>query len=348
MFENNSSFIDFSSTSLTDIKFLFNLTQQLKNQFKCQIKNGKQIQNSEKTDLENLKIDLEISNTKLGNLNGDLGNLNNSNLTKLNSESSRTQVGVLAFFEPSTRTRISFEMACHRSGVKPILLDSGQSSSLEKGETLLDSILNLAAMEPDFIVIRCNADLNLREISQLISVPIINGGWGTFSHPTQALLDIFTLWEHWGEIDLKNKKLLIVGDVKHSRVASSHFELAQKMGYQVAQCGPREYLNEKPGIKVFEKLEEGLEWADAVMALRFQFERHQNISLNQENYQKEFGINTSKWAKLNREKVFLHPGPINHGIEVTSEVLKLPDSLVLAQVNNGVFIREALLRKILM
>lgn len=254
----------------------------------------------------------------------------------------------LIFFEPSTRTRMSFEMAGHRMGLGTLLFDGGQATSLEKGESIEDSILNIAAMKPELMVLRCGDKVNVAELAKNISCPIINAGWGVQGHPTQALLDAFALKECFGGGNLEGKKLLIVGDVKHSRVASSHFELAEKLGYQIGVCAPEELLIENKQVKTFTSLAEGLRWADAVMALRMQFERHDlKATLSKEHYRKEFGLNPEVLKNLSAKGLILHPGPINHGIEFESEVLKDSRCQVLNQVTHGVIMREAIMRQML-
>lgn len=263
---------------------------------------------------------------------------------------SRGEVLALMFFEASTRTRLSFETAAIRAGIGSFYFDSGAKSSLEKGETLEDAILNVAAMRPDVLVIRAPADLPLKQIAEKINVPVINAGWGAYAHPTQALLDVMTLREHWKkrQSSEKDKKILIVGDLKFSRVASSHIQLAKILGYQVGQCGPRTLLTDHPDVQTFQSFAEGLQWADAAMALRVQFERHgSSVDFSKEIYREQFGFNHQSLQNLSGQGLIMHPGPINHGIELESDVLTDKRCVVLDQVTHGVFIREALLRTIL-
>ena len=251
----------------------------------------------------------------------------------------------LLFFEPSTRTRMSFETACHRIGIQPIFFDGGIGTSLEKGETIEDSIRNIAAMLPKALVIRCQNDVDLFAIAEKVKAPIINAGWGTKGHPTQALLDGYTLWESFQK--LEGKKLLIIGDIRHSRVAASHFELAKILGIEIRICCPDEFLPKDRPVKTFHSLSDGLSWADAIMALRVQFERHQGTSIAKEQYHQEFGLTSKNLRALSDKGVILHPGPINHGIEMKFEVLEDPRCRVFDQVTNGVFVRESILRAIL-
>lgn len=250
----------------------------------------------------------------------------------------------LLFFEPSTRTRMSFESAAYRCGLGPMIFDGGPNTSLEKGETVEDSILNVAAMKPQIIVVRCKDEVQLNKLAAEIDIPIINAGWGVKGHPTQALLDAYTMFEAF--TNLESKKLLIVGDIRHSRVAASHFELMPKLSVEVGICGPDHFLPEQAGVKVFKNLQLGLQWADAVMALRVQFERHADVqNLAGLEYKKKFGLNSKCLEAFRSDGIIMHPGPINHGIELETEVLSDPRCKIMQQVTNGVFIREAILRE---
>lgn len=257
------------------------------------------------------------------------------------------KTAALLFFEPSTRTRFSFEAACVRAGYHPMVLDGGIGTSLEKGETVSDTIRNIEAMRPLFFVIRCDNSLDLEKISQQVSVPIINAGWGLQGHPTQALLDALSLFERWGAI--KNKKILFVGDVKHSRVVASHFELAKILNYEIGICAPTEFLPSKDLVSytAFDSLNTGLKWCDAVMALRVQKERHDGSIFDIETYRKNYGLNTKSLEALSQNAFIMHPGPINYGIELDIQVTEDARSLILQQVENGVFLREALIRNLL-
>lgn len=249
----------------------------------------------------------------------------------------------LLFFEPSTRTRCSFEIAANNLGVRSFLLNGAEGTSLEKGESVEDTILNIAAMEPDILVIRCSDEVDLQSLSQQISMPVINAGWGKRGHPTQALLDCFTLYQEFGQ--LKDKKVLIVGDVKHSRVATSNFELMTKLGMQVAICGPQEFLPQNSKIPVISNLQEGLQWADAVMALRCQFERHASLQFSKQDYIANYQLNQN--SMKNFKGIFMHPGPINHGVEMLLDTRADSRSRVFAQVKSGVLIRMAVVLSLL-
>jgi aspartate carbamoyltransferase catalytic subunit len=250
---------------------------------------------------------------------------------------------MLAFFEASTRTRLSFETACIRAGLGPLIFDGGLKTSLEKGETVEDSLYNMAAMDPKILVVRCSDAVQLNQLAPKLKIPVLNAGWGMHGHPTQALLDQLTLKSKWK--NLENKKLLIIGDLKHSRVAASHLELCEKTGIQLAQCGPEEFFLPSSKIKSFSNLSEALGWADAVMALRFQFERHDgSVHFSKEDYRARYGLNQQSLKNLKADGWIMHPGPINHGTEMETEVLSDPRSIVLEQVRHGVFLREAVLR----
>lgn len=244
------------------------------------------------------------------------------------------------FFEPSTRTRMSFEMAALRLGAKSILFNGKVGSSLEKEESYIDTVLNIAAMKPNMMVIRSNDELNLEDVKTQIDVPVINAGWGTKGHPTQALLDIATLRAN--DRPISREKILFVGDIKHSRVVSSHIELAKILNYEIAFCGPEVFLPTGTSFKVFNNLKEGLSWATSAIFLRFQKERHQpntGVAVKTSAYQ--LNLETLKFVK--NDCFIMHPGPVNWGVEMTEDVLKDSRSLILDQVNQGVYVRMALI-----
>ncbi len=268
-------------------------------------------------------------------------NLKKESSADLRSAELRRTVALL-FFEASTRTRFSFEMAACRAGFYPTVFEAGAKTSLEKGETIEDTILNIAAMDPLALIIRCGDSVDLSAMQKQTDLPVINAGWGVAGHPTQALLDIFTLQSRWGS-DVRGKKLLFVGDVRFSRVVSSHLELAKKLGYQVAQCGPVEFHRESDQLQKFSNLSEALQWADAVMALRFQFERHeQNQALAKNEFVEKYSLSRHSLKDLSAHAWIMHPGPINQGLEMQTEVLHDPRCLVLDQVRHGVYLRQAL------
>jgi aspartate carbamoyltransferase catalytic subunit len=257
------------------------------------------------------------------------------------------------FFEPSTRTRMSFQMAAYRLGFQVLTMELSAGSSLSKGETLTDTVLNFTAMKPDLLVVRYGNSRELDALLPKLDVPVLNAGSGTMAHPTQGLLDAYTLRQEWGS--LKGKRVLIFGDVLHSRVARSNFDVLSKLGAEVGVFGPASMLpSEKTeggvmaeyGIRLFESLDEALPWADACMGLRIQLERHEKKELDAD-YLAQYGLTRERLRLLRDDAVILHPGPINHGVEFASEVVEDKRSRVLKQVTNGVTIRAALLALIL-
>lgn len=251
----------------------------------------------------------------------------------------------LLFFEPSTRTRLSFETAAHRIGLGPLRMDDRASTSLEKGESIEDSIYNVAAMGPELIVVRCGDEVELDKVAAQISMPVINAGWGKRGHPTQALLDLYTMLQVSPQIE--GKKIVFVGDISHSRVAASHFELLQSFGADVQMCGPKDWLPSMSN-QAFHHIDQVVENADFVVMLRVQLERHgSGTQFSASDYRQSFGLTTERLARLKKSARVLHPGPINHGVELDSLVLQDPRCLVLKQVANGVSVREAILRKML-
>lgn len=256
------------------------------------------------------------------------------------------RTAALLFFEASTRTRMSFETAAVRLGLHPLILSGSQASSLEKGESLEDTVFNVAAMEPAVIVIRTGSQLNLKDLQLKIDIPILNAGWGPFGHPTQALLDIFTLESKL--VSVQGLKLLIVGDIKHSRVAASHFELARILGYQVAICGPSSFLfseatAQECGVQIFSDLQMALGWCDVVMCLRVQNERHSKGATDATEDFFLYQLTSDHVDKNSHIRAVMHPGPINHGVEMATEVVHHSKSVILDQVQSGVYVRQALL-----
>lgn len=273
-------------------------------------------------------------------------NFNNFQYTAGTYHAGYKGTAALLFFEPSTRTRFSFEAACSRAGYHPLILDGGIGTSIEKGETIEDTIFNIQSMRPFFFIIRCNDLINLSQIEAELNVPVINAGWGKQGHPTQALLDVMTMVEKFKTME--NKNILFVGDIKHSRVVSSHLELAQKLNYNIGFCAPEEFLPApNDATRRFKKLNEALEWSDTVIALRVQKERHDNENLFLlEDYRENFGLGPKSLTALKGAALIMHPGPVNYGVEIELAVLKDPRCVILKQVENGVFLREALIRKI--
>lgn len=248
------------------------------------------------------------------------------------------------FFENSTRTRISFELAEKRLSADVVNF-SASTSSVKKGETLLDTVNNILSMKVDMVVMRHPAPGAHHFLSQHIDANIINAGDGTHEHPTQALLDAFSMEEKLG--DLVGKKVLICGDILHSRVALSNVFCLQKLGAEVKVCGPPtlipKYIDQL-GVGVEYNIEKALAWCDVANILRIQLER-QDIKFfpSLREYAQYFGVNKALLDRLDKEIVIMHPGPINRGVEITSDVADSNHSIILQQVENGVAVRMAVL-----
>lgn len=251
----------------------------------------------------------------------------------------------LVFLEPSTRTTSSFEIAALRSGFMTSKLFA-ESSSTKKGETVLDTLLTLNAMAPDLFIVRHGTSEKLSEIAPQLSAPLINAGEGVSGHPTQGLLDAYTILKERKKIE--GEKVLIIGDVAHSRVASSNIELLSKLGAEVAVCGPEAWHPKNSKLKSFDSLVDGLKWSTVAMALRIQKERHasENSDLESQVVQK-FQLNKNSLKNLGEHALIMHPGPFNRGVELTDDVLLDPRSVIWKQMGNGVFIRAALMAQIL-
>jgi aspartate carbamoyltransferase catalytic subunit len=248
------------------------------------------------------------------------------------------------FFENSTRTRISFELAQKRLSAD-IINFSSSSSSVKKGETLLDTVNNILSMKVDMIVIRHASPGAAHYLSERIDAHIVNAGDGTHEHPTQALLDAYSMQEKIG--NLNGKKIAILGDIMHSRVALSNIFCLKKLGAEVTLCGPSTLIPkhiEKLGVHVSHNIDETLQWCDVANVLRIQLER-QNTKYfpSLREYALYFGLNRQRLENLDKEIVIMHPGPINRGVEITSDVADSEHSIILDQVENGVAIRMAVM-----
>jgi len=256
----------------------------------------------------------------------------------------RGQTIVNLFFEASTRTRISFEFAEKRLSADTVSIASS-GSSVQKGETLVDTARNLEAMRIDMVVIRHGASGAARFLADRIESNVINAGDSTHEHPTQGLLDMLTLRDHFGT--LEGLRVCIVGDVLHSRVARSNIWGLRKMGAEVAVCGPKSLLPhaiEEFGVTVFPRVEEAIEWAQALNILRLQLERMTAGYIpSLREYNRVFGISRERLDRAKRDVLILHPGPMNRGVEIDSDVADGPHSVILNQVTNGVAVRMAVL-----
>ena len=248
------------------------------------------------------------------------------------------------FFENSTRTKLSFELAEKRLSAD-IINFSSSASSVKKGETLIDTVNNILAMKVDMVVMRHPNPGASVFLSRNIDAKLINAGDGTHEHPTQALLDAYSIREKYGEV--KGKKIVIIGDILHSRVALSNIYCLQKLGAQVRVCGPStlipRFINQL-GVKHISNLREALDWCEIANVLRIQLERQDVKYLpSLREYAMVFGINKELLMNLDKEITIMHPGPINRGIELTSDVADSGQSIILEQVENGVAIRMAAL-----
>lgn len=251
------------------------------------------------------------------------------------------------FFENSTRTRASFELAVRRLGGN-VLFFSATGSSVEKGETLIDTARNIEAMQAHCLVVRHSSAGSPGVLARTTRVPIVNAGDGFHEHPTQGLLDAFTMEESLG--DLKDKHVLIVGDIAHSRVARSGIHVLRKLGARVTVCGPPTLLPPNPetlGVAATSRLDDVLPKADAVMALRIQLERQNKMQIpSLSEYSRFWGINAERAKRMKPQAILLHPGPINRGVELDPEVADGERSVILDQVSNGVLIRMAVLASV--
>ena len=248
------------------------------------------------------------------------------------------------FFENSTRTKLSFELAEKRLSADVLNFSSSQSS-VKKGESLIDTVNNILSMKVDMVVIRHSNPGAPQLLSKKVNATIINAGDGAHEHPTQALLDSYSIRQEIG--DLRNKNILIVGDIIHSRVALSNIFALQLQGANIKVCGPNtlipKYLRDF-GVKVETNLDKALEWCDVANMLRLQNERMSDSYFpSVREYKKHFGLTMERLDKINKEIVIMHPGPINRGVEITSEVADSNNSIILEQVENGVAIRMAVI-----
>jgi aspartate carbamoyltransferase catalytic subunit len=248
------------------------------------------------------------------------------------------------FFENSTRTKLSFELAQKRLSADVISFSAAQSS-VKKGETLIDTVNNILSMKVDMVVMRHSSPGAAYFLSQNVNASIINAGDGAHEHPTQGLLDSFTIREKLGEV--AGKKVVIVGDVLHSRVALSNIYALQMQGAEVKVCGPKTLIPkhiESLGVSVEPNLRKALEWCDVANMLRVQNERMDvNYFPSTREYAQQYGVTKELLDSLNKEIVIMHPGPINRGVEITSDVADSQQSVILDQVENGVAVRMAVI-----
>jgi len=261
----------------------------------------------------------------------------------------RGRMIVNLFFEASTRTRTSFEIAAKRLGADAISI-SASASSVSKGESLVDTLNTLGAMRPDAIVMRHAASGAPHFLARHLPTPIINAGDGTHEHPTQALLDARTILDR--RPTLEGLRVAIIGDIAHSRVARSNLFLLSKFGAQIVLCGPAslvpaELAQLAPGVTITHQIEEAIRDADVIMMLRVQLERQHEAAFSANEYFQFYGLRLEHIERAKPDAIVMHPGPINRGREISSEVADSQRSVILNQVENGVAVRMAVLERIL-
>ncbi|HYO81698.1 MAG TPA: aspartate carbamoyltransferase catalytic subunit [Bryobacteraceae bacterium] len=253
------------------------------------------------------------------------------------------------FFEASTRTRVSFELAARRLGAEATSIQAA-ASSVSKGESLVDTLNTLVAMRPDAIIMRHSASGAPHFLARYLRKPIINAGDGTHEHPTQALLDARTILDHRGRLD--GLRVAIIGDIVHSRVARSNIHLLGKFGVDIVLCGPaplvpKSLASMAPGVSIENRIEDAIRDADVIMMLRVQLERQHETPMPAGEYFRYYGLRLDHVGHARPGAIVMHPGPINRGREISSEVADSQSSVILNQVENGVAVRMAVLERIL-
>ena len=243
------------------------------------------------------------------------------------------------FFEPSTRTHYSFETAELKLGCKTMNFEA-ETSSMKKGETLYDTVKTFESLGVNAVVIRHKEDEYYKQLAN-IKIPILNGGDGTKDHPSQSLLDLYTIKEEFGHFE--GLKVLIVGDIKHSRVAHSNIKVMERLGMKVYTSGPEDY---KDDDLEFVNFDEYLPKVDVVMLLRIQLERHEKDTIvNKEEYNSKYGLNKNNINKMKGNAIIMHPAPFNRNVEITDEIVECDKSRIFKQIENGVFVRMAMIEK---
>ena len=246
------------------------------------------------------------------------------------------------FFEPSTRTHYSFDTAELRLGCRTMNFDAS-NSSIKKGETLYDTVKTFESFGIDGVVIRHTQNEYYKDLVDKIKIPILNGGDGSGSHPSQSLLDLYTIRKEFGKFE--GLKIVIVGDIKHSRVAHTNIEIMKRLGMEVYISGPEEY--QEPEYE-FRKFDEIIEKVDIVMLLRVQHERHaDNTDFSEKEYNEKYGLNKNNVTKMKKNAIIMHPAPFNRGVEIADEIVECEKSRIFPQITNGVYIRMALLNMVL-
>lgn len=290
--------------------------------------------------MQHLIDTLELSDTQIAQLLHDAKTFKAQRPTQL----LRDKLLITLFFESSTRTRSSFEVAAKRLGAQVIHLDPSKSST-NKGESLEDTFANLCAMEPDGVIIRHSENEAPGILARMQMTPVINAGAGNYAHPTQALLDLFTLVEHF-DGDIQGKTIAIVGDIVSSRVASSGIHLLTRMGMNVLLVAPKPFMPQS-NLPKYENLDDVIDKVDVIMSLRAQLERHSSPLFNDyEGYAKHYCIDAKRLGS--RDILVLHPGPVMRNIDISDEILQDKRCKVLMQVKNGVYMRMAILKLLLL
>ncbi|ARV44291.1 aspartate carbamoyltransferase catalytic subunit [Bacillus inaquosorum] len=247
------------------------------------------------------------------------------------------------FFEPSTRTRFSFEVAEKKLGMNVLNLD-GTSTSVQKGETLYDTIRTLESIGADVCVIRHSEDEYYKELVSQVNIPILNAGDGCGQHPTQSLLDLMTIYEEFNTF--KGLTVSIHGDIKHSRVARSNAEVLTRLGARVLFSGPTEWQDEENTFGTYVSIDEAVESSDVVMLLRIQNERHQS-AVSQDGYLNKYGLTAERAERMKQHAIIMHPAPVNRGVEIDDSLVESEKSRIFKQMQNGVFIRMAVIQRAL-
>jgi aspartate carbamoyltransferase catalytic subunit len=277
----------------------------------------------------------------------DFQPVQNQSLKKL--DTLRGKMIVNLFFEASTRTRTSFEIAAKRLGADAVSI-TAQGSSVSKGESLVDTLNTLAAMRPNAIVMRHAASGAPHFLARHLAMPIINGGDGTHEHPTQALLDARTILDH--RPSLEGLRVAIIGDIAHSRVARSNIHLLAKFGVDIVLCGPASLVPHElsgiaPGVTITNDIRAAIKDADVIMMLRVQLERQHETSFPAGEYFRFYGLRLEHLELAKPDAIVMHPGPINRGRELSSEVADSQSSVILNQVENGIAVRMAVLERVI-
>ncbi|SER52569.1 aspartate carbamoyltransferase catalytic subunit [Salisediminibacterium halotolerans] len=248
------------------------------------------------------------------------------------------------FFEPSTRTKSSFEMAQKRLGLASLCLDAS-ASSVQKGESLYDTAKTMEAIGCDALVIRHPERAFYEQLSGL-NIPIVNAGDGSGDHPTQSLLDLLTIKQEFGQF--KNVHVVIAGDIKHSRVARTNIEILNRLGAHVSLTGPEKWLDDSTGAEQILSMDEAAEQADVLMLTRVQTERHQGEDLyTKADYHRKFGLTLKREKRMKRDAIIMHPAPVNRGAEIAGALVEAERSRIFKQMQNGVHVRKAVLQHVL-